>query len=112
MGASQEQFRIPLCGRGEEARHRGLVFDEFLNRIIHRGRVEVVLRAGLVGGELVNNAAAGSIPQEGDIFIPCRCGLSCMPWSLMSTSDAWLGRSHSAVFSCVSHVRLGLRYVR
>jgi hypothetical protein len=74
MGASQEQFRKPLCGRGEEARHRGLVFDEFLNRIIHRGRVEVVFRAGLVGGELVNNAAAGSIPQKGDIFIPCRCG--------------------------------------
>ena len=25
-------------------------------------------------GELVNNAAAGGIPQKGDVFIPCRCG--------------------------------------
>jgi hypothetical protein len=50
MGASQERFRKPLCGRGVEAGHRGLVFDEFLNRIIHRGRVEACLRAGLVEG--------------------------------------------------------------
>ena len=63
MGASQEQFRIPLCGRGEEARHSGLVFDKFLNHIIHRGRVEVVLRAGLVGGELVNNYLPGGLVE-------------------------------------------------
>ena len=47
---------------------------EFLNRIIHRGRVDAVLRAGLVGGELVNDAAAGGIPQKGDVFISCSCG--------------------------------------
>ena len=51
--ASQERFHTPLCGREVEAGHRGLVFDEFLNRIIRRGRVEAVLRAGLVGGEVV-----------------------------------------------------------
>ena len=53
VGASQERFRRPLWERGVEAGHRGLVFDEFLNRIIRRGRVEAVLRAGLVGGEVV-----------------------------------------------------------
>ncbi len=74
MGASQERFRRPKCGRGVEAGHHGLVFDEFLNSIIHKGSVEAVLRAGLVGGELVDDAAAGGISQKGDAFISCRCG--------------------------------------
>jgi hypothetical protein len=65
---------VPYVPRGVEAGHRGLIFDEFLNRVIHRGRVQVVFRVGLVGGELVDNTAAGGIPQKGDISIPCRCG--------------------------------------
>jgi hypothetical protein len=44
-------------------------------------RVEAVLKTGLVGGELVDDAAAGGIPQKGDVFISCRCGsypVSCL----------------------------------
>jgi hypothetical protein len=81
MGASQERFRKPLCGRGVEAGNHGLGFDEFLNSVIHRGKVEAVLKTGLVGGELVDDAAAGGIPQKGDVFISCSCGsypVSCI----------------------------------
>jgi hypothetical protein len=51
-----------------------LIFDEFLDRIIHRRRVESVLRFTGVGGELVDNAAAGGVPQKGNIFVACRRG--------------------------------------
>jgi hypothetical protein len=34
----------------------------------------VVLRVGLVRGKLVDNTAAGGVPQKGDIFLPGRCG--------------------------------------
>ena len=75
--ASQERFRKPRCGRGVEAGQRGLVFDEFLDRIVHRSRIEDILRKRRVWGELVDDATTGGIPQKGNVFVSRRRGSCC-----------------------------------
>jgi hypothetical protein len=51
-----------------------MIFDEFLDRVIHRCRVERILLFTGVGGELVDNAAARCVPQKGNIFVARRRG--------------------------------------
>jgi hypothetical protein len=53
---------------------RGLVFDEFLDRIVHRSQIEDILRIRRVWGELVDDAATGGIPQKGNVFVYRRRG--------------------------------------
>ena len=74
MRASEKRFCDSRGAGGVQGRQICLVFDEFLDRVIQRRRVESILRFTGVGGELVDNDAARGVPQKGTILVACRHG--------------------------------------